>query len=328
MAEIKGFINVWQGTLAGMKRRQLLGDRYELRGLLGRGGMAEVRDGWDHRLCRPVAIKTLLSAPPNQPEIRQRFEDEARSTAALCHPHIVSVHDCGERGEAPYIVMERLPGSTLRDEIACGPLHQARVCMVLDHVLSALATAHAAGIVHRDIKPANILFTESGDEIKVADFGIATSPGMNYTTGELVGTIAYLSPERLNGTPASVADDLYAVGVVGYEALAGQRPFEPDDEVGPLVHSILHDEVPPLRTIRPDVESRLAAVIERALARDPCLRFETAEEMRAALRGLVPTSVGLEPGTPVVREVASAPGPRTATMEMPIDFDEIATLAG
>lgn len=316
-----------------MKRRQMLGDRYELRGLLGRGGMAEVRDGWDHRLCRPVAIKTLRSTRPNQADVRKRFEDEARSTAALSHPHIVAVHDCGEGGEAPYIVMERLTGDTLRDEIACGPLQQARVCTVLDHVLSALAAAHAAGIVHRDIKPANILFTESDDEIKVADFGIATSPGMSYTTGELVGTIAYLSPERLNGEPASVADDLYAVGVVGYEALAGKRPFEPDDEVGPLVHSILHDEPPPLRTMRPDVDPHLAAVVERALARDPSLRFESAEEMRAALHGYrATTSMVGHIARAVPRAAKSESGPRTATMEMPIAVDEvvdeIASLAG
>jgi len=317
-----------------MKRRQMLGDRYELRGLLGCGGMAEVRDGWDHRLCRPVAIKTLRASRADQAEFRQRFQDEARSAAALSHPHIVAVHDYGERGEAPYIVMERLTGDTLRDEIARGPMPQARVYAVLDHVLSALSAAHAAGIVHRDIKPANILFTESGDEIKVADFGIAKSPGMDHTTGEMVGTVAYLSPQRLNGEPASAADDLYAVGVVGYEAVAGHRPFAPDDEIGPLVQAILHDEPPPLRTLRPDVDPQLAAVIEQALALDPRLRFETAEDMRAALRAPQTAGIGLGAAPSVLRRIASAAARRTArsaegpaTLELPISVVEIATLA-
>jgi serine/threonine protein kinase len=311
-----------------MQGGQVLGDRYEVRGLLGRGGMAEVHDGWDHRLDRPVAIKTLHPGPSDQTEIRQRFEDEARSAAALSHPHIVGVHDCGEHDGEPYIVMERLPGNTLGDEVAQGPLPQARVYEVLDHVLSALAAAHAYGIVHRDIKPANILVTESGDAIKVADFGIAKSPTTAHTaTGQLVGTIAYLSPERLHGAPASVADDLYAVGVVGYEAVAGQRPFAPDEEVGPLVRAILYNDPPPLRTVRPDVDPALAAVIDGALAQDPHRRFGSAEEMRAALHGRQPVSTDFGTATPalqriespIVRSTVAVPAPvaTTTILELP-----------
>ena len=141
----------------------MLGGRYELRGILGRGGMAEVRDGWDTRLDRPVAVKLLHPAFSVQPDNRRRFETEARAAARLNHPHIVAVHDTGEHKGAPFIVMERLSGRTLADEVMRGPLLQDRVREILDDVLSALAAAHAAGILHRDIKPANILFTASGD---------------------------------------------------------------------------------------------------------------------------------------------------------------------
>jgi serine/threonine-protein kinase len=198
-----------------MQAPEVLGGRYELRGVLGRGGMAEVRDGWDIRLDRPVAVKLLHPMFTTQPDNRMRFDVEARAAAALNHPHIVSVHDSGEHNGTPYIVMERLSGQTLADVIARGPLPQPRVRSILDDVLSALATAHAAGVLHRDIKPANILFSPSG-HAKVADFGIAKSAGSVHTvTGEIVGTMAYLSADRIAGRPATVGDDLYAVGVVG-----------------------------------------------------------------------------------------------------------------
>jgi eukaryotic-like serine/threonine-protein kinase len=158
-----------------MQAPDVLGGRYELRGVLGRGGMAEVRDGWDTRLDRAVAIKLLYPMFSMQPDNRRRFEIEARAAAALNHPHIVAVHDSGEHDGTPYIVMERLSGRTLADVIARGPLPQPQVRSILDDVLSALAAAHAAGILHRDIKPGNILFTDSG-VTKIADFGTRRAP--------------------------------------------------------------------------------------------------------------------------------------------------------
>ena len=137
-----------------MQAPEVLGGRYELRGVLGRGGMAEVRDGWDTRLDRPVAIKLLYPVFSMQPDNRRRFEIEARAAAALNHPHIVAVHDSGDHDGTPYIVMERLSGRTLADVIALGPLPQPQVRSILDDMLSALAAAHTAGILHRDIKPA------------------------------------------------------------------------------------------------------------------------------------------------------------------------------
>jgi serine/threonine protein kinase len=285
---------------------EILGGRYELRGVLGRGGMAEVRDGWDIRLDRPVAVKLLHPVFNSQPDNRRRFEVEARAAAALNHPHIVSVHDSGEHAGMPYIVMERLSGHTLADVIAGGPLPQPQVRSILEDVLSALAAAHTAGILHRDIKPANILFSASG-HAKLADFGIAKSATAAHTvTGQIVGTMAYLSANRIAGRPASVADDLYAVGVVGYEALAGHRPF-PQENLAELARAIAENTPPPLAVLRPDVDPTLAMVVERAMARDPAWRFGSAGEMRAALAGRIGTAV--RPPTRVL--AAPLPDPTT-----------------
>ncbi|OCB36708.1 protein kinase [Mycobacterium malmoense] len=285
---------------------RLGGGRYELRGVLGRGAMAEVRDGWDLKLHRAVAIKLLYPGVADRPDSRVRFDTEARAAARLTGPHVVVVHDVGEHYGLPFIVMERLPGVSLADHIARGPLAPAFVHAVLDGVLDALAEAHHAGVLHRDVKPGNILFTAAG-EPKLADFGIAKTSGAAYTrAGEVVGSMAYLSPERLTGKPATVLDDLYAVGVVGYEALTGRRPF-PQEELGPLAHAILHESPPPLAALRPDVPPALAAAIERAMARDPAWRFDQAGAMRAALVGAGPRA------TPARTRVMAAPPPAVLT---------------
>lgn len=265
--------------------------------------MAEVRDGWDRRLGRPVAIKLLHPAVGAQPEQRDRFEYEARAAAALNHPNLVAVHDSGEHDGIPFIVMERLPGRTLGDAIAQGPLPWFQVRLILDAVLSALATAHAAGILHRDIKPANILFTERGDA-KVADFGIAKSGAAVQTmAGQVFGTMAYLTPERIAGHPATVSDDLYAVGVVGYEALTGRRVF-PQENLVELARAVAEQPVAPLQQVCPDVDPHLATTIERAMARDPHWRFTSAQQMRDSLAGRMPAPT--PPPTP-------APGARPPT---------------
>ena len=245
--------------------------------------MAEVRDAWDIRLGRAVAVKLLYPPFSAQPDNLRRFEVEARAAAALNHPHVVAVHDTGYHDGTPYIVMERLSGLTLGDVIARGPLPAQQVRAILEDVLSALAAAHAAGVLHRDIKPANILFGDCG--VKVADFGVAKSAATPHTmTGEVVGTMAYLSADRIAGRPATVSDDLYAVGVVGYEALCGRRAF-PQQNVAELVRAIAEDGPEPLAVVRPGVDLGLAAVVERAMSRDPQWRFDTANSMRAALAG-------------------------------------------
>ena len=289
-----------------MKAPELLGGRYELRGVLGRGGMAEVRDGWDTRLARPVAIKILHPAIDTQPGNRRRFEAEARTAAALDCSHIVAVHDSGEHNGMPFIVMERLSGESLHDKIMRGPLPQPLVRSVLDDVLAALSAAHDGGILHRDIKPANILFTTSGDA-KVSDFGLAKTAQSNLTaTGQIFGTMAYLSPDRALGKPATAADDVYAVGVLGYEALTARRPFL-QDNIAALAQAILHEQPPPIAVLRPDVDPALAAVIERAMARDPAMRFPSARAMRAALGTHAPPAP--PPGTQVLSTPLPPPMP-------------------
>lgn len=295
-----------------MQAPEVLGGRYELRGVLGRGGMAEVRDGWDTRLDRAVAIKLLYPVFSMQPDNRRRFEIEARAAAGLNHPNIVAVHDSGDHDGTPYIVMERLSGRTLGDVIDLGPLPQPQVRSILDDLLSALAAAHGAGILHRDIKPGNILFTDSG-HTKLADFGIAKSAATPHTmTGQIVGTMAYLSADRIAGRPATVADDLYALGAVGYEALTGRRPF-PQENLPELARAIAEERPVPLAVLRPDVDPGLAAVVERAMAREPQWRFGSAASMRAALAGRTDPVPAVRPPT----RVLASPLPDPATMLVP-----------
>lgn len=293
-----------------MDTRVLLAGRYEVRGRLGRGGMAEVCDGWDTRLRRPVAIKLLHQDVSAQSGMRNRFDAEAHAAAALNHPNIVAIYDSGEHDGRPFIVMERLPGGTLADELRHGPLSQQRVHAMLDNVLAALTAAHRAAILHRDIKPGNILLAAGGETMKVADFGIAKTPEATKTlTGQILGTIAYLSPERLAGAPACVADDLYAVGVVGYEAFAGHRPF-PQENMAALAGAILHGRPPQLAGLRPDADPTLIMLIERAMAHDPRQRFASAEEMRAALRHGRAAAAAMP--------VAPPPHPATKLLEAPV----------
>jgi serine/threonine-protein kinase len=237
--------------------------------------MARVYDAYDERLERPVAVKILHRATEALPGMRQRFGQEARIAARLIHPYIVAVLDYGEDHDACYLVMERLPGTTLRDELARGPVPMRRVVLVMMETLTALEAAHRYGVLHRDIKPSNILHQDDG-HTKIADFGIAKSfdlhplaaPSDDTTqTGIVLGTPGYLAPERRTGQPASVRSDLYSVGTVMVEALTGTRP-EPD---------------------RVDVEGvpePLRVVAARAAASDPNDRYASAEELLHELTGL------------------------------------------
>jgi serine/threonine-protein kinase len=257
------------GTIAS---NELLAGRYQLGSLLGAGGMGEVRAGRDLRLGREVAVKALRADLSARPEVRRRFEGEGRAAARLCHPHVVSVYDVGEHEGVPYLVMERVTGPHLAQEMARGPMDPARVRRLGVEILDALEAAHAAGIVHRDIKPGNVLLTAAGSA-KVADFGIAkavderTATGVDLTeAGQLIGTVAYMAPERLAGEPATVAADLYSVGVLLHEALTGRRHYPGSRDVGGNSGPVL------------------MATIERALAVRPEDRYTTAAEMAAALR--------------------------------------------
>lgn len=265
----------------------LLDSRYEVGGLLGRGGMADVWDGWDHVSGLPVAVKMLHPQFADRADIVRRFYAEASAAAAIGHPNIVGVYASGDQNGTPFIVMERLSGDTLAGEIERGPIAQERVRAILDEILAALSATHAQGILHRDIKPGNLL--TAGNGYKLADFGLAkTSVATQTVVGEVFGTFAYLSPQRLTGVQASVDDDLYALGVIGYEALAGHHPFGPTDDLAVVTHAILLRDAPPLRFFAPDADHALINTIELAMARDPRLRFASAADMRAALHGHAP----------------------------------------
>jgi serine/threonine-protein kinase len=241
----------------------LLGGRYRLGAMLGRGGMAEVYDGYDERLCRRVAVKLLRPEMAVAPGLRQRFETEARAAACLSHPNVVAIYDAGEDGGRTYIVMERLAGTTVADLIAGGPLDHRRLYQLAGEVLSGVGAAHAAGIIHRDLKPGNVLIANDG-HFKVADFGIAMSAQdrQDYgstATAVVIGTPEYLPPERLRGEPATPQSDLYAIGVILYEALTGRGPLPAG------------------------ADPRVMAVIHQAMADDPVARFESAGAMARAL---------------------------------------------
>jgi eukaryotic-like serine/threonine-protein kinase len=249
--------------------------------------MAEVLAGTDLRLQRPVAVKFLLPEMAARNDIRRRFEAEACAAASFSDPHAVAVYDTGEHEGRPYIVMERLPGETLADRIVTGPQDPAWVRQIAREVLGALAAAHAVGLVHRDVKPGNILITADG-HAKIADFGIAksleaTDGSLDLTgTGQLLGTPAYVPPERLDGSPATPQSDLYSLGVVLYEALTGQRPF-PGDTPMKTAMAIVAGDYRPLHEVRPGLDPPLVAVVERAMATDPAARFDSAAAMAAAL---------------------------------------------
>jgi serine/threonine protein kinase len=261
--------------------------RYRLEGPLGRGGMAEVLAGTDLRLQRPVAVKFLLPEMAAREDIRRRFEAEACAAASFSDPHAVAVYDTGEHEGRPYIVMERLPGETLADRILTGPQDPAWVRQVAREVLGALAAAHAVGLVHRDVKPGNILIT-ADNHAKIADFGIAKSleasdGSLDLTgTGQLLGTPAYLPPERLDGSPATPQSDLYSLGVVLYEALTGECPF-PGDTPMKTAMAIVAGDYRPLGEVKPGLDPVLMFTVERAMATDPADRFESASAMASAL---------------------------------------------
>jgi len=269
--------------MAIMGGARVLGGRYALLGELGAGGMATVYRARDEVLGRDVAVKVLSPQFAADPGFLARFEREARHIAALSHPRIVTVFDCGIDRNTPFIVMELVAGRTLRqvlDEI--GPLSPRGAVTVAAAVCEALEAAHAAGLIHRDIKPENIVL--SGGEVKVLDFGIArTQDGVGATrTHAVLGTAAYLSPEQASGGPVGPRADLYALGCVLYEMLTGAPPFTADSAVG-VAYRQVHDDPGPPSALRPGVAAQLDWITARLLAKDPADRPPGAAAARAWL---------------------------------------------
>jgi serine/threonine-protein kinase len=266
---------------------EILDGRFELQALLGSGGMAAVYRAWDRQRQRPCAVKVLADVLARDPEVRRRFRHEAASARTLSHPRIVAIYDWGQDGLRQFIAMEYVGGGTLRERLQRdGRMSEAEALRIAAEVADALAYAHERQVVHRDIKPHNILLTDDG-HVKVADFGIAlTLDGTSLTrTGTVMGSAPYVSPEQVRGETAGPASDLYALGIVLYEMLAGRTPFSGEAPLA-VAYKHLHERPRSLRGARVEVSPATAALVDRLLAKAPHKRFSRASELAAELHRL------------------------------------------
>jgi serine/threonine-protein kinase len=259
-----------------------LNHRYQIEAKLGSGGMSTVYLAFDRTLERKVAVKVLDREISRDPAALERFRREARSVAQLSHQHVVMVIDAGEDDAHPYIVFEHVPGETLRERIRrTGPLPVAEAVAYAIEIGRALEAAHARRLVHRDVKPQNVLIGEEGGA-KVTDFGIARSLELGShsltAAGKVVGTTDYVSPEQALGHPVSGQTDIYSLGVVLYEMLTGEVPFKGETNVSVAMKHV-RESLPDVQQRRPEVSAALAAVIERATAKDLAERYQTVGEM-------------------------------------------------
>lgn len=296
------------------ENERLLAGRYRVGKLVGRGGMADVFEGVDTRLGRTVAIKILKAELASDKAFESKFRQEAQASARMAHPTIVRVYDAGEELETdangeqrklPFIIMEFVRGKLLRDVMHEETVPPERSLKFVSGILTALEVSHRAGVVHRDIKPGNVMILD-GDNVKVMDFGIARAVSDNsatqVSTGGLIGTAQYFSPEQARGEAIDGRTDLYSTGVILYELLAGKPPFSGDSAVS-VAYQHVSEAVTPPSQVNSDVTAALDAVVMRAMAKDRNDRFQSAEEFRehlmAAASGTSPTAVRSEPSRPI-----------------------------
>ena len=279
----------------------VLAGRYRLEDQIAAGGMGEVWRATDLVLGRPVAVKLLRAEYVQHPETLARFRAEARHAGALSHPHIAQIYDYGEADPAhpPFLVMELVDGPPLTRLLASGPLDPAYVMDVIAQAADGLAAAHAAGLVHRDIKPGNLLLAPAG-QVKITDFGIAHATGSAplTRTGTLIGTPAYLAPERVSGASATPASDLYSLGIVGYECLAGALPF-----TGTAMEIALAHQMRALPPLPPAVPAEAAALIAELTAKDAAERPASARDVAQRAAWLRDTRAGAMLTPPDARPV-------------------------
>jgi beta-lactam-binding protein with PASTA domain len=263
---------------------RVFANRYELGDAIGHGGMADVYLAHDRLLDRDVAVKVLATAYASDPTNVERFRREAQSAAALNHPHIVAVYDWGEEDGTSYIVMEYVPGQTLRDIIeSYAPIAPMEAARLTAEIADALSFAHAHGVVHRDVKPGNVLVTPQG-EVKVTDFGIARADsGEPLTkTGAVLGTATYFSPEQAQGFALDGRSDVYALGVVLYEMLTGTAPFTAASPVSVAYKHVRETPAPP-SAVEPDVPGAMDRIVLTAMAKDVDERYQSAQDLRGDL---------------------------------------------
>jgi serine/threonine-protein kinase len=285
----------------------LVDGRYLIQHRIGSGGMADVYCAEDTHLGRRVALKVLHRRFAQDQEFVERFRREASAAAGLQHPNVVGVFDRGAHDGTFYIAMEHLPGRTLKEIVSAeAPLDQARVVDLGVQILQAAGFAHRHGVIHRDFKPHNVIVDDHGGA-KVTDFGIARAGASEMTeTGSIMGTAQYLSPEQAQGHAVTAASDLYSIGVMLYEMLAGRLPFEGDSAVSVALKH-LSEQPPPISHLRPDVNPAIESVVMAALAKDPAHRWQSAEDFAEALQA---AGAQLEPGAPAPQDTAAfAPVP-------------------
>ena len=267
-----------------MKRKKV--GRYKILGELGRGAMGVVYRAQDPALDRVVALKTILLSEDsgNRRDYQKRFSLEARAAGKLTHPNIVTTYDFGEEGDLAYLAMELLEGTELRERLQDGPLPVAEAVAIAVQVADGLGFAHERGVIHRDIKPANIMLLERGD-VKIMDFGIARmrSADQMTSTGMVMGTPRFMSPEQVSGAPVDQRSDLFSLGSVLYEMLTGSQLFAADD-TPQIAHKITRMDPEPPSHSNPQVSSMLDFVVARALKKDPEVRYQDAYELAADLR--------------------------------------------
>ncbi|MGH3666459.1 MAG: Stk1 family PASTA domain-containing Ser/Thr kinase, partial [Egibacteraceae bacterium] len=276
--------------MSGGPGRQVLAGRYTLRGLLGRGGMADVQLAQDEVLDRQVAVKLLHQRYTDDPAFVERFKREARAAASLNHPNMVAVYDTGESDGRPFIVMEYVAGRTLQDVLRHEGVLPARAAEITADAALALHYAHERGLVHRDVKPANIMLSDEG-QVKVTDFGIARAVNAETITqtAAVFGTAAYIAPEQARGGAVDARTDVYSLGVVLYEMLTGQQPFSGDSAVALAYKHVSENPTVPSQ-INPEITSEMEAVVLKAMAKDPDDRYPDARafhsDLQRALQGL------------------------------------------
>lgn len=264
---------------------KVFGKRYQVSGKVGSGGMAEVYKAYDPVLDRTVAIKVLHPHYAQEENFVARFRREAQAAANLNHPNIVNIYDWGTEDGTYFIVMEYLEGKSLKQLIdEKGALIPSMATDIAEQVLNGLEAAHAHDVVHRDIKPHNIIITPDG-KVKVTDFGIARAGASSALTqtGSIVGTAQYVSPEQAQGLPAEAQSDLYSLGIVLYEMLTGEVPFEGENPVSVAVKQINEAPRSP-RSLNPSIPKSLEAIVLKALAKDPAQRYQSAYEMKEDLQ--------------------------------------------